>query len=240
LRPARRDEKFLKLARRLFSTEAEILEKLGNHTQIPQLLAYFEEKQEFYLVQELIEGHPLSDELPVDKRLPEAQVVEVLRGVLEILDFIHNHCVIHRDIKPSNIIRREQDKSLVLIDFGAVKEIQPQEPTEQEGLTVAIGTRGYTPPEQLAGHPRLTSDIYALGMIGIQALTGIHPHQMHQNAITGEISWRHLASVEEDFAQILEKMVRYHFIERYQSAGEVLQDLKRLPERTKQEIKAEV
>lgn len=228
LRPARTDEKFLNLARRLFRTEADILEKLGKHNQIPQLLAYFEENEEFYLVQELIDGHALSDELPVDKRLPEAQVVDILRGVLEILAFIHEHGVIHRDIKPSNIIRRHQDSRLVLIDFGAVKEIQPQESSELENLTVVIGTRGYTPPEQLHGRPRLTSDIYAVGMIGIQALTGIHPHQLPQDAITGDICWRNLAKIEEGFAQVIDKMVRYHFVERYQSATEVLQDLKRL------------
>lgn len=227
LKPARRDDKFLNLARRLFKTEAEILERLGHHSQIPQLLAYFEENQEFYLVQELIEGHSLGDELTDDQHLPEAQVVELVRSVLEILAFIHNHGVIHRDIKPSNIIRRQQDGRLVLIDFGAVKEIQPQEASEQE-LTIAIGTRGYTPPEQSHGRPRFTSDIYALGMIAIQALTGIHPNEMQQDAINGDICWHHLAVVGGEFRQIIDKMVCYHFVERYQSAEEVLQDLKRL------------
>jgi len=229
LRPARRDEKFLKIARRLFQTEAEILERLGNHDQIPHLLAYFEEKKEFYLVQEFIEGHALDDELPTDKRLPEGYVVDLLIGILEVLAFIHDHCVIHRDIKPTNIIRRQQDSQIVLIDFGAVKEIQPQATEEQEGLTIAIGTRGYTPAEQLAGQPRFCSDIYAVGMIGIQALTGIQPHQLLQDGVTGEISWRHLVSIREEFAMILEKMVRYHFVERYESASAVLKDLRRLP-----------
>jgi tRNA A-37 threonylcarbamoyl transferase component Bud32 len=227
LKPARRDDKFLGVARRLFETEAEILEKLGKHPQIPQLLAYFEEKQEFYLVQEYVEGHPLSDELPVDKKLPEAQVFNFLKETLEILVFIHEHKVIHRDIKPSNIMRRESDNQLFLIDFGAVKQIQPQEPTDQENYTVAIGTRGYAPAEQYAGHPTLSSDIYALGMIGIQALTGIPPYQLGHSE-SGDVIWRHLATVREEFAVILEKMVRYHFAARYQSAAEVLDDLQRI------------
>lgn len=227
LKPARRDEKFLGVARRLFETEAEILEKLGKHPQIPQLLAYFEEKEEFYLVQEYVEGHPLSDELPVDKKLPEAQVFTFLKETLEILVFIHEHKVIHRDIKPSNIMRRESDNQLFLIDFGAVKQIQPQEPTDQENYTVAIGTRGYAPAEQYAGHPTLSSDIYALGMIGIQALTGIPPYQLGHSE-SGDVIWRHLVTVREDFAVILEKMVRYHFAARYQSAAEVLEDLQRI------------
>lgn len=227
LKPARRDEKFLGVARRLFETEAEILEKLGKHPQIPQLLAYFEEKEEFYLVQEYVEGHPLSDELPVDKKLPEAQVFKFLKETLEILVFIHEHKVIHRDIKPSNIMRRESDNQLFLIDFGAVKQIRPQEPTDQENYTVAIGTRGYAPAEQYAGHPTLSSDIYALGMIGIQALTGIPPYQLGHSE-SGDVIWRHLVTVREEFAVILEKMVRYHFAARYQSAAEVLEDLQRI------------
>lgn len=228
LKPARRDVKFLQVARRLFKTEAEILEKLGQHPQIPQLLAYFEQTQEFYLVQEYIQGHPLSDELPTDKRLPEIQVIKLLKGVLEILMFIHEHSVIHRDIKPSNIMRRELDGQLVLIDFGAVKQIQPQEQADKEGFTVAIGTRGYAPPEQYAGHPSFSSDIYALGMIGIQALTGIATHQLPFSGETGELNWRHLANVSEEFAQILDKMVRYHFAARYQSAAGVMEALQQI------------
>ncbi|MEQ9668031.1 CHASE2 domain-containing protein [Coleofasciculus sp. G2-EDA-02] len=233
LKPARRDERFLAIARRLFHTEAEILEKLGRHPHIPQLLAYFEESREFYLVEEYIKGESLSDELPVDKRMPEGQVVELLKGLLEILVFIHEHHVIHRDIKPSNIIRRQADDQLVLIDFGAVKQIQPQQKLDQEHdtqehNTVAVGTRGYAPSEQYAGHPTLSSDIYAVGVIGIQALTGIPPHQLVLDSETGEISWRHLANVSDELAEILEKMVRYYFMDRYQSVTKVLEDLRTL------------
>ncbi len=227
LMPAHRDEKFLQLARRLFHTEAEILEQLGHHPQIPQLLAYFEENQEFYLVEEFVKGHPLSDELPVDKRLPEAQVAEILYGILETLAFIHENYVIHRDIKPSNIIRREKDNKLFLIDFGAVKQMQPQNPNEQENLTVAIGTKGYTPPEQYKGKPNFSSDIYAVGIIGIEALTGISPQKLSSDE-TCNVIWRDFASVQEEFANIIDKMVRYHFLDRYQTTLEVLNDLKRL------------
>ncbi|WP_193197347.1 CHASE2 domain-containing protein [Nostoc sp. MG11] len=227
LMPARQDTKFLQVARRLFNTEAEILEVLGRHDQIPELLAYFEDNQEFYLVEEYIQGHTLSEELPpVQDVKNELFVIDMLIGVLEILAFIHQHRVIHRDIKPTNIIRRTQDNRLVLIDFGAVKLMQP--PSEQTELaTVAIGTRGYTPPEQFAGHPRLCSDIYALGMIGIQAITGIPPQELQPDPETGNVMWRQ-AQISEELAAILDKMVCYHFSDRYQSATAVLQDLKRI------------
>ncbi|MBD2438682.1 CHASE2 domain-containing protein [Nostoc sp. FACHB-110] len=231
LMPARRDPKFLQVARRLFNTEAEILEALGKHSQIPALLAYFEDNQEFYLVEEYISGHTLHEELPPVQGLQsESFVIEMLKGVLEVLAFVHEHRVIHRDIKPHNIIRSAKDNRLVLIDFGAVKLMQPQTSEQTELATVAIGTRGYAPPEQFAGHPRLSSDIYALGMMAIQAITGIVPQELQPDPETGNVMWRHLVEINEELAMILDKMVRYHFSDRYQSAAAVMQDLNRITE----------
>ncbi len=229
LMPARRDTKFMQVARRLFNTEAEILEVLGKHRQIPELLAYFEDNQEFYLVQEYIEGHTLNQELPPHSEVQkESFVIDMLKQILEVLAFVHEHRVIHRDIKPGNIIRCTVDNRLVLIDFGAVKMMQPSTSEETELATVAIGTRGYAPPEQFAGHPRLCSDIYALGMIAIQAVTGMIPNELQPNQETGTVMWRKWAEISEELAAILDKMVSYHFSDRYQSAAAVLQDLKRV------------
>ncbi len=228
LMPARRDTRFLEVARRLFDAEAEILLVLGKHIQIPDLLAYFEENNEFYLVQEYIKGRLLSQELsPTNGVKDEAFVIEMLKSVLQVLKFVHEHRVIHRDIKPDNIIRNSQDNRLVLIDFGAVKTMQP--PSEKTELaTVAIGTRGYAPPEQFAGHPRLASDIYALGMIAIQAATGQQPQLLQINPDTGNVEWRKMAQISDELAAILDKMVCYHFSDRYQSAADVLEDLNRI------------
>jgi serine/threonine protein kinase len=213
----------------LFNTEAEILAIVGAHPQIPQLLDYFEDGQEFYLVQEYIVGHTLSQELPpVTGAKSQSFVIAMLLEILEILSFIHQHHVIHRDIKPSNIMRRHEDNRLCLIDFGAVKLIQPQINPGTELATVSIGTRGYSPPEQLAGHPRLSSDIYALGMIGIQAITGNFPQELPLDTQTGNVVWRDLVSVSDYLADILDKMVCYNFGDRYLSAGEVIQDLNRV------------
>lgn len=222
LRPAKNDPKHLQLARRLFQLEAETLEKLGKHNQIPQLFAYFEE-EEFYLVQELIVGHPLSHELHQGKPIPEAAVIQILQDLLQTLKFVHSYNVIHRDIKPSNIIRRHSDGKLVLIDFGAVKELSAQllEHDEQTGYTIGIGTQGYAPSEQCAGRVRFNSDIYAVGMIGIKALTGLTPHELKLDSETGECLWTHNAQVSPELTAILNKMVRYDFNQRYQSVSEV-------------------
>ncbi|MBD2385980.1 serine/threonine-protein kinase [Cylindrospermum sp. FACHB-282] len=219
----------LELARRLFNSEAQTLEKLGTHNQIPQLLAFLEEDKEFYLVQEYIIGHPLNKELLSGKNTEERAVIAILKDLLQIIVFVHENGVIHRDIKPSNIIRRHSDWKLVLIDFGAVKEVtaQQMENLEQSAFTIGIGTKGYAPSEQCFGRPRYSSDIYAIGMIGIRALTGITPHQLERDA-DEELKWVHQAVVSRPLAQILSKMVLADFKGRYQSASEVLEALNQL------------
>lgn len=230
LKPLTSEPSFLETARRLFNSEAETLEQLGNHDHIPRLLAYFEEDQEFYLVQEYIEGHTLSQELQPGQRWDESRVIELLKEVLSVLEFVHHHGVIHRDIKPDNLIRRNSDQKLVLVDFGAVKQIRTQMASAygQPSATVAVGTPGYMPSEQALGQPRPSSDIYALGIIAIQALTGLMPISIQEDLSTGELLWQHLVSVSRGFANILTKMVRYHFKDRYQTASEVLQALQQL------------
>src|SRR4028119_1967053 len=234
LKPQATDPLSLQTARRLFDTEAKVLHQLGSHDQIPRLFAYFEENKEFYLVQELIEGEDLSKELTPGHQLSEEQVIGLLIDILEILEFVHQKKVIHRDINPRNIIRRKQDSKLILIDFGAVKQVSTQIiKGGQTSFTIAIGTPGYRPSEQANGNPRLSSDIYSLGMVAIQALTGLTPNQLPIDPDTDEISWQDKASVSPELAKVLDKMVRYDFRERYQSAASALQALKDLTEASK-------
>lgn len=221
------DPKAMEVARRLFYKEAEILEKL-RHPQIPQLLAFFEQNQEFYLVEEFIPGHTLAQELVPGRVFDEGWVLTFLVDVLQILKFIHDRGVIHRDLKPSNLIRRQGDGNLVLIDFGAVKQLPIGATPTEASQTVGIGTQGYMPTEQSSGKPRFSSDLYALGMMAIQALTGVHPRDLPEDVDTGEILWQDRAQVSPALARILTKMVRYHFSQRYQRAEEVLQDLQPL------------
>jgi CHASE2 domain-containing sensor protein/tRNA A-37 threonylcarbamoyl transferase component Bud32 len=226
LKPANSKPEQLAIARRLFNSEAQTLQKLGDYDQIPKLLAYFEEEEEFYLIQEYIEGHALSQELVNGRPLYEVAVVNLLRDLLQTLSFVHGYHVIHRDIKPSNIIRRSSDGKLVLIDFGAVKEMTTQllDSPEQTAFTIGIGTKGYAPSEQCYGRPQYSSDIYAVGMIGIKALTGMAPHELNRDA-NGEVIWVDKAQVNASLANFLSKMVREDFQQRYQSASEALKAL---------------
>lgn len=230
-KPVVRDTRSIEIARRLFNTEVEVLRRLGEHEQIPDFFDFFEEDKEFYLVQEFIDGQSLADEFD-ERRLKEPEVISLLKDVLPVLMFVHQNRVIHRDIKPGNLIRRHADGKIFLIDFGAVKEINTQIVGEKghSSFTVGIGTHGYTPPEQLAGKPRFCSDLYALGMTAIQAITGLQPSQLPEDPITSEYLWQDHADISLGLAFILDRMVRMHFSQRYQSAQEVLQSLERLAE----------
>lgn len=231
-------EESVETLRELLTREAEALEKLGNYDHVPRLLAHFEENREFYLVQEFIPGQTLSAELEPGVRWSESAVVELLQEVLSILEYVHSQGLIHRDLKPSNLIRRYPDHKIVLVDFGSVKQVWTQVVTNQGqtstsfslGMpaTIAIGTPGYMPSEQARGRPRPNSDIYALGIIGIQALTGLNPRQLLEDTDTGELMWQHNVPVSPALASVLTKMTRYHFQERYESATDALQALQAL------------
>jgi serine/threonine-protein kinase len=223
LAPSFNAPKLLEIARRLFKSEATALHSLGHHPQIPKLLAYFEEEEKFYLVQQYIPGQTLDKELTSVKVWSTDQVVELLKDCLNTLRFIHDRGVIHRDLKPANLIRRNSDRKIVLVDFGTVKNIL-QGQNSIAGLTVSVGTQGYMPIEQARGKPRASSDLYALGMIGIQALTGIKPLNLEEDE-NGEIIWSHLVDTKPELIKILTKMARYNYMDRYPSAQSVLDDL---------------
>ncbi len=218
----------LNVIHRLFNSEAEVLERLGKHDQIPQLLAHFNEDQEFYLVQEFVVGHPLLDELSNGQAWAEATVIDFLSDILNVLDFVHSQGVIHRDIKPANIIRRDSDNRLVLIDFGAVKELKTSLASNQQ--TIEIGTPGYVPIEQIRGYPQFNSDIYSVGVIAIQAATGLGMNELASlldldSPFRGDREWQMYTQLSPKLISLIEKMVCSDYRRRYQSIKEVQIDL---------------
>jgi serine/threonine protein kinase, bacterial len=226
LRPVVSSPNVLEMARELFHREAETLGKIGSHPQLPRLLDFFEMEQEFYLVQEYVNGATLQQEVKRHGPLREPAVKAVIREVVPILDYLHGNEVIHRDIKPANLIRRSIDNKLVLIDFGAVKDQVNQamaaNPQEYSTLTAfAVGTPGFAPPEQMAMRPVYASDIYALGVTCLYLLTGKSPKDLNYDATTGELLWREHVQISEHFSNLLQKMLESSVRHRYQSMKEV-------------------
>ncbi len=226
LRPSNNHEKFLRMARELFEREARTLGKIGNHPQIPRLLDFFEERRNFYLVQEYVSGHTIHQEVKKMGLFKEDKIREFLTEILPVITYIHSQQVIHRDIKPANILRRDQDGKLVLIDFGAVKnhvaQIEPVEGGEQASNTqFAVGTSGYAPPEQLAMRPIFASDLYALGVTCVYLMTGKSPKDIEYNPATGEMMWQKHVQLTKHLTHVLGKMLEVSVRYRYQSVEEV-------------------
>ena len=221
----------LQRASQRFEREAKILSQLGSHAQVPQLLDYFQDNGEFYLVQEYIRGRTLAREIKQYGTMDEVEVKRFLQEVLPILEYIHQNQVIHRDIKPPNIIRCIDDGRLVLIDFGAVKEyfLREESNTQRGATTHFVGTLGFAPPEQLALRPTYASDIFALGVTCLYLMTGRPPIEFEYDITTGEVRWQDYVSVSDHFSKVLEKMLRVSPKERYQSASEIMRVLELEP-----------
>jgi serine/threonine protein kinase len=218
------------IASQLFTSEAAILEQLGKHPQVPQLLACFENDSGFYVVYERIGGHPLTQEIPAGQPQPPEQVAQLLLELLEPLAFAHHCGIRHGNLKPSNVIRRAADDLLVLVNFHGMKQIQ-RSLVLAYSLTTPLDRvemNGYQSPEQLRGMPSLTSDVYAVGMIGIQALTGISPRQFATVPQTGEVLWQRYyqptgSAIDSALSAILNRMVQSAPHQRYPTAVEALQ-----------------
>ncbi|MEG4113438.1 MULTISPECIES: bifunctional serine/threonine-protein kinase/ABC transporter substrate-binding protein [unclassified Microcoleus] len=233
--PPSKDPDVLHRAQVQFETEAESLISLEQCSRIPRLIEHFQEQGRFYLIQEYIAGNPLNNEIGSGRQFRESEVIDLLQDILEVLDCVHKKHIIHRDIKPSNLIRCNRSGKIAVIDFGAVKgisnlAIQGGQITQ----TRVIGTEGYMPAEQWKNQPRFNSDIYAVGIIGIQAIAGLDIADFFNHQKTGELVWhystddRPMVQISDKLKKVLNKMVRYHFNDRYQSAAEVLQDLRAL------------
>lgn len=217
----------IETAKLLFKREVAILKYLQQKQQIPKYFNYFEDEQNgqthYYLVQEYIDGEPLQN--LIVQQWTQPRVINFLREILSILKYLHQINVIHRDIKPPNVMRREQDKKFVLIDFGAVKQLDINYSSSHEQHTqTMIGTTGYAPPEQMAGRPGFYSDIYGLGITAIQLLTKIPPKNLKRDA-KDNIIWTDGLDIDESLSAILTKMVYRNPEQRYQSVEDVLNDL---------------
>ncbi|MEG4318297.1 MULTISPECIES: bifunctional serine/threonine-protein kinase/formylglycine-generating enzyme family protein [unclassified Microcoleus] len=240
----------LEKATELFKQEAKRLYELGEHPQIPRLIAYFEQDNRLYLVQELIEGQNLLAELTQQGVFSEEKIWQLLADVLPILKFVHDRNVIHRDIKLENIIRRRTSpnssispgnfrnsafrrgalRELVLIDFGVSKQVTGSLMTK---VGTTVGTPGYSPVEQMRGQVFPGSDLYSLGITCLRLLTKCLPKVDGSDdlydPINGGWIWRERlpagTKISSELAKILDKLIEDYLKNRYQSADEVIKAL---------------
>ncbi|MEL6578258.1 MAG: bifunctional serine/threonine-protein kinase/formylglycine-generating enzyme family protein [Cyanobacteria bacterium J06621_12] len=218
--PEVKGKKAIAKATELFEREAARLDELGQHEQIPGLLAFFDQEERKYLIQEYIDGHDLLKVLSKEGSFNQQQIKELLNDLLDVLKFVHQNNIIHRDIKPENIIRRKQDGKLVLVDFGAAKSALANSSSQSNTI---IGSACYVAPEQAAGKPKFASDLYSLGATCLHLLTNIEPLSLF-NTEEGEWNWRsHLQDNEIDYelSHVLDRLVEGATNRRFQSVEQV-------------------
>ncbi len=212
----------------MFRQEASTLETIGAHSRIPKLLAYFDEGNKFYIAQEMIHGHDLRQEIKAGKSLDESYVTKLLKDVLSVLAFVHQHQTIHRDIKPANLIRQASNGDIFLIDFGVVKALSNSKIDNkgQMTATVNVGTPGYVAPEQAQGKPCYASDLYSVGMLAIAALTDIHPRQLTIHPLTHQVQWSN-DNINPALRTFIKRLVEPNPKHRYLTAVEALKGFER-------------
>ncbi|NEP01634.1 MAG: protein kinase [Symploca sp. SIO2E9] len=217
----------------LFKREAEVLSKLS-HPGIPTVESdsYFTFSSEgsnelvHCLIMEKIEGSNLYEWLQLHQPISQEQALCWLKQLVVILAQVHAQNYFHRDIKPSNIMLRP-DGQLVLIDFGAVRQITETHIIKLEAEAVTkIYSQGYTAPEQFRGQAIPQSDFFALGRSFIYLLTGKQPTAFEENPHTFELgsqSWRKNApQVSKDLGDLIDELMEPSLQKRPQNAEEIL------------------
>ena len=214
--PTFKAEEHRERAINLFKREAMVLYRLRDYPQIPQFFGYDHEK--YYLIEELIEGHELSVE--TKEQWSERQVFIFLKDVLQTLEVVHQNKFIHRDLNPRNLMRRKSDGKIIMIDFGTVT-------IDADDKSAFAGTPKYTAPEQMNGDSKINSDIYSVGLMAIQFLTGKEPKKLKQND-QSEFMWKDQIAINPKLASIITKMVKDDYRDRQETAQEVLTELNQL------------
>ncbi len=223
----------------LFQEKVENIYSLSKHEGLPNLLAYFEENNNIYLVEDYIVGTSITEEFAKDKPLFAGEVINILKEVLEVLVWIHGQGEIHGKIKPGNLVRRVLDGKLFLINFGLEREIQRILELNQEPLISEKYSQNnfesllYIPLDKNQQKVDKKNDIYALGIIAIQALTGLSPQDLLQQQQTNhtlgiEIPWQNLQVCSLALSDIIDKMVNSQGEQSYESATEVLAELSKI------------
>jgi serine/threonine-protein kinase len=207
----------IRKAQELFEREARTLKCL-DHPGVPKFFDFFVEDDKKYLVMETIHGQDLEKLVYERGPVPPPQAIAWMIQTCEILDYLH--CLapplIHRDIKPANLLVRRTDNRIVVLDFGAVKEIGTP-------LGTRIGAEGYSAPEQDRGQPLTQSDLYAIGTSLIFLLTGKSPMSFYQNRGKGyRFHVDSVPTITPGLRQVIEKVTAPRPGDRYQSSPELI------------------
>lgn len=226
----------LQKAEELFAREAGVLYQL-KHPQIPKFRELFRVKQQgkgfLFLVQDFVDGQTYHALLEARKhqglRFNESEIMQLMRQILPVLEYIHSLGVIHRDISPDNLILRNTDGLPVLIDFGGVKQlaatVASQFMASPPAMPTRLGKAGYAPEEQMhRGIVAPQCDLYALAATVLVLLTGKEPQQLI-DPHTLEWNWRREINLNQKLGSVLDRMLAPKPSDRFVYARDVLHTL---------------
>ena len=222
--------------------EAQAAAKL-DHPNICAIYDVNEAESLTFIVMQYVEGETLAERMR-QKRLPLNTILDVAQQTAEALAEAHAHGLVHRDIKPQNIMITPRGQVKIL-DFGLCKQLQTVENVDNEAPTMSllsipglvVGTIPYMSPEQLKGEPvDEASDIFSLGVTLYEMLAGKHPFKDQSAAVTmSQILTKEvfpneqLTEISPELQNLIRRMLNKERGQRYQSAIELLTDLKQLP-----------
>ncbi len=193
-----------------------------------------DEPESHFMATQKVEGIPLNHWLIQQGPANEKPAIDWLAQLVQSADALHREGFVHQDIKPENIVLKELDTQLVLVDFGAIRYIDPSQSLNaeiQRGVQAypVIGTPGYQSPDQAEGRPNQASDYYSIGRLMMHLLTAVHPTELPTSA-SGQLIWRDLTQVSAPLADLIDRLAAPNQIHRPSTAKDILGYLDELRE----------
>jgi serine/threonine protein kinase/regulator of sirC expression with transglutaminase-like and TPR domain len=215
------------------------LTQLKRHDRIVPFAWFFEENRQLYVVEEWVQGYTLNREILVGGRFSPTKTVRLLREILEALDVIHEQNIVHGYLTPTSLIRRRSDHYLVLTNLLLGSTLRVEGDYSQgwvvqssgSGSEVAKNCLPYLAPEQQQGKSVLSSDLYASGLIAVQALMGSSADTLVQvkvASVRARQEWAEGLGLDPRFKQWIESLIHSDWTQRPASAGMALRSLNEL------------
>ncbi len=221
-----------------YNNESHIWQKLAEKNQLPPILACFEEEEAFYFVRGLIKGRNLEEQLEQYGKLSDVESTALLKDVLSSLDSIHNLGSVHQNIRPSNIIIGDKPHGITLIrenrafliGFSLAEPIinKSESTNEDRPTSLIYSSNQYYPDKQPASNITPSRDLYALGAIAIEAMTGKKPQQIPANLYLKTFLSKELSRINFKLSTIIERMMGLNGPNSYTSAQEAIADLNKI------------
>ena len=214
-----------------YGNETYLWQKLSYENRLPSVLACFKDEEALYIVREYIEGLNLAQRIEKNGVLEETELISLLKDVLSTLTLIHQQDVVHQDLKPSNLIIRDRDRQVFVIGFSAIETTGNightiQDTVLQDDATALVSAKNkYYPEKKLRNQPAFKRDIYALGAIATEAVTGKKPSQIPAYLSIQAFLAAEASQLTPRLRGIIEGMMDLDSAQGYISSKQVLNEL---------------